>query len=148
MHRKGGTDFWKISAWLSTSARQRIEVVGFLTILSHRTIFQSMLNRIASLLLRTFRLFASRSALLNNANLKTSLCIETGRSLALMVIEAVLKVWFCRTFWWSMGYVSKVWGEYFGFRSTTQHKKFTKHQRPFFRQRAFEFEAREEKSRA
>ena len=45
MHQKCGTHFLKISACLSTSLRERIEVAGFLTILLRQTIFQLMLNR-------------------------------------------------------------------------------------------------------
>ena len=48
------------------------------------------------------------------------------------VIEVVLKVWCCLKYWWSMGYVCKVWGEYFGFVLPLKIQTITKYQCPFF----------------
>ena len=72
-----------LTQYVSEKTQKR---VGFLTILLRQTIFQLMLNRIASLLLWTIRLFVSRSAVWNNANLNNVWCIEIGRSLTLMVL--------------------------------------------------------------
>ena len=86
MHQKFVTHLLKISAWLSTSPRKRIEVVGFLTRLLRQKIFHLTLNRVASFLLRTVRLFVFCSAVWNNANLNNVWYIEIGRCLTLNVL--------------------------------------------------------------
>ena len=86
MHQKFVTHLVKIWAWLNTSPRKRIEVVGFLTRLLRQKIFHLTLNRVASFLFWTIRLFVFRSAVWNNANLNNVWYIEIGRSLTLNVL--------------------------------------------------------------